>query len=137
MLPVTHYLYLGLGLVCVGLCGAVLRRSMIVALLGVQLMLAGAALCLCAYGRVFFDPGAQAMAGLVVLVGLCELAVAAAVILRSARYDSSRRGEGSQGEGEGPQGGGEGPDAGAGEGGEHGRGEPASLIADWTLGGRS
>ncbi len=115
MLPVTHYLYLGLGLFAVGLCGAVLRRSMIVALLGVQLMLAAAALLLCAYGRVFFDANAQVMAGLVLLVGLCELAVTAAVVLRSANYDASA------------------PDEQRGANADEG--QEAGLLADWTLGG--
>ena len=113
MLPVTHYLYLGLGLFAVGLCGAVLRRSLVIALISVQLMLVGAALCLCAYGRVFFDMGAQVMASMVLLVGLCELGVAAAIVLRSARYEASA------------------PRAPA-------REEPeGDLLEDWTLGGEA
>lgn len=85
MMPVTHYLYLALGLFGVGLAGAVLRRSLISALLGVELMLAGVALCFCAYARMFVDGAGQLAALLVVLVGLCELGVIVAIVLRSLR----------------------------------------------------
>jgi len=108
MLPVTHYLYLALALFCVGLGGAVLRRSLVVALLSIQLMLVAVALCLSAYGRMFVDEGAQVMASLVVLVGLCELAIVVAMVVRIVRFDR----------------GGPGPEA-----------EAPSIVDDWTLGG--
>jgi NADH:ubiquinone oxidoreductase subunit K len=85
MMPVTHYLYLALGLFGIGLAGAVLRRSLIAALLGVELMLAAVALCFCAYARMFVDATGQIAALLVVLVGLCELGVIVAIVLRSLR----------------------------------------------------
>ncbi|WP_052545978.1 NADH-quinone oxidoreductase subunit NuoK [Enhygromyxa salina] len=90
MLPITHYLYLALALFGVGLGGALLRRSLVVALLGIQLMLVAVALCFCAYARFFADPGGQIAALLIMLVGLCELAVAIAVALRVLRADSAR-----------------------------------------------
>lgn len=85
MMPVTHYLYLALALFGIGLAGAVLRRSLIAALLGVELMLAAVALCFCAYARMFVDASGQIAALLVVLVGLCELGVIVAIVLRSLR----------------------------------------------------
>jgi NADH:ubiquinone oxidoreductase subunit K len=81
-LPITHYLYLALALFTVGLGGALLRRSLVTALLGIQLMLVSAALLLSAYARLFLDLGGQLAAIAVVLVGLVELAIAAAVVLR-------------------------------------------------------
>ena len=111
MLPVTHYLYLALTLFCVGLGGALLRRSLVAALLSIQLMLASVALCLSAYGRMFIDEGAQVMASLVVLVGLCELAIVVAVVVRMLRFDEGLAAEGR--------------DAGPGP----------SIVDDWTLGG--
>lgn len=89
MLPITHYLYLGLVLFGVGLGGALLRRSLVVSLLGIQLMLVAVALCFCAYARFFVDPKGQIAALLIVLVGLCELGVAVAIAIRAARVDSS------------------------------------------------
>ncbi|PRQ02072.1 NADH:ubiquinone oxidoreductase subunit K [Enhygromyxa salina] len=85
MLPITHYLYLALGLFGVGFGGALLRRSLIAALLGVALMLVAVALCFCAYARLFVDPGGQIAALWVILVGLCELGVVVAVVLRALR----------------------------------------------------
>ena len=87
MLPITHYLYLGLVLFGIGLGGALLRRSLVVALLGIQLMLVAVVLVFCAYARFFVDPGGQIAAILIVLVGLCELGVAAAIVLRAVRAD--------------------------------------------------
>ncbi|PRP98329.1 NADH-quinone oxidoreductase subunit NuoK [Enhygromyxa salina] len=87
MLPITHYLYLALALFGVGLGGALLRRSLVVALLGIQLMLVAVALCFCAYARFFADPSGQITALLIVLVGLCELGVAVAIALRAIRAD--------------------------------------------------
>ncbi len=112
MLPVTHYLYLALALFAVGLGGAILRRSLVVALLGVFLMLAAVALCLCAYARFFVDAGGQISALLILLVGLCELGVVVAIALRGLRAEASPA-----------------PDAGS---------EPApSLVEDWVGGGAS
>lgn len=91
MMPVTHYLYLALGLFGVGLAGAVLRRSLISALLGVELMLAAIALCFCAYARMFVDGAGQIAALLVVLVGLCELGVIVAIVLRALREGGGDR----------------------------------------------
>jgi NADH-quinone oxidoreductase subunit K len=91
MLPVTHYLYLALMLFGIGLAGAVLRRSLIAALLGVWMMLAAVALCFCAYARMFVDETGQIAALLVVLVGLCELGIIVAIVLRSLREDPSER----------------------------------------------
>lgn len=93
MLPVTHYLYLALALFGVGLGGALLRRSLVAVLLGVALMLVAVALCFCAYARFFVDPGGQIAAVLVVLVGLCEIGVVVAVVLRSLRARSESVGE--------------------------------------------
>ena len=82
LLPITHYLYLALALFCVGLGGALLRRSVVVVLLSIQLMLGAVALLFCAYARFFADAGGQLAALTVVLVGLVELAIAVAVVVR-------------------------------------------------------
>ena len=82
MLPITHYLYLALALFAVGLGGAVLRRSLIAALLGIELMLVAVAVLASAYARMFVDPKGQVVALLIVLVGLVELAVIVALAVR-------------------------------------------------------
>jgi NADH:ubiquinone oxidoreductase subunit K len=95
LLPITHYLYLALALFCVGLGGALLRRSLVVVLLGIQLMLSAVALVFCAYARFFADPGGQLAALAVVLVGLVELAVALAVVVRARAGEQADASEGS------------------------------------------
>jgi len=89
LLPITHYLYLALALFCVGLGGALLRRSMIAALLGIQLMLGAVALLFCAYARFFADVGGQLAALAIVLVGLLELAIAIAIVVRAVRAEQA------------------------------------------------
>jgi len=93
-LPITHYLYLALALFCVGLGGALLRRSLVVVLLGIQLMLGAIALLFAAYARFYVDPAGQIAALLVVLVGLIELAVAVAIVVRAVHAEQ-REGEGT------------------------------------------
>lgn len=89
LLPITHYLYLALALFCVGLGGALLRRSLIAALLGIALMLSSVALLFCAYARFTLDPNGQLAAVVVTLVGMIELAIAIAVVLRIIRAEQA------------------------------------------------
>ena len=93
MLPTTHYLYLALGLFTVGLAGTLLRRSLLSALLGVQLMFVAAALLATAYGREHQALDGSLLATVVMLAGLLELAIAVAVVGRM---------HGEQPEGEAP-----------------------------------
>jgi NADH:ubiquinone oxidoreductase subunit K len=89
LLPITHYLYLALALFCVGLGGALLRRSLVAVLLGIQLMLGAVALLFCAYARFFADVSGQLAALAIVLVGMIELAIAIAVALRIVRAEQA------------------------------------------------
>jgi NADH-quinone oxidoreductase subunit K len=82
-LPVTHFLYLAFVLFAIGLAGVVLRRSLIAVLGGIQIMIAATVLLLCAYARHHADLEGQASAVIVAVVGLLELAVAVAVVLRA------------------------------------------------------
>jgi NADH-quinone oxidoreductase subunit K len=87
MLPITHYLYLALALFCVGLGGALLRRSLVAVLCSIALMLGAVALLFCAYARFFADPGGQLIALTIVLAGVLELAIAVAVVMRALRAE--------------------------------------------------
>jgi NADH:ubiquinone oxidoreductase subunit K len=92
LLPITHYLYLALALFGVGLGGALLRRSLIAVLLAIALMFGAVALLLSAYARFFADPGGQLAALTVVLVGMLELSIAAAVVVRVRRAEQEGSG---------------------------------------------
>jgi NADH-quinone oxidoreductase subunit K len=83
MLPVTHFLYLAFVLFAIGLGGVLLRRSLIAVLGGVQIMIAATVLLMCAYARYHADMDGQAGAVIVALVGMLELAVAVALVLRA------------------------------------------------------
>lgn len=87
MAPTTHYLYLALALFAIGLGGAVIRRSLVVVLLGIQLMFAAVALLLATYAHAFGEPSGQAAAVVVALVGVLEVAVAVAVVARLLRAE--------------------------------------------------
>ncbi|NVB40794.1 NADH-quinone oxidoreductase subunit K [Pseudenhygromyxa sp. WMMC2535] len=76
-------LYLAASLFLVGLCGAVLRRSMLAVLLGVQLMFVGVALIFATYAQQHGEGAGIGVAALILMVGALEVALAAAVILRA------------------------------------------------------
>lgn len=82
-LPITHFLYLAFVLFTIGLAGVLLRRSLLAVLGGVQIMIGAVVLILVAYARYHGDLAGQASAGIVALVGLLELALAAALVVRA------------------------------------------------------
>ncbi|MFV8755512.1 NADH-quinone oxidoreductase subunit NuoK [Nannocystaceae bacterium ST9] len=90
-LPVTHFLYLAFALFVIGLAAVLLRRSLIAVLGGIQIMIASTVLLLCAYARHHGDVAGQASAVIVALVGLLELAVAVALVLRASSGASGAR----------------------------------------------
>jgi NADH:ubiquinone oxidoreductase subunit K len=94
LLPITHYLYLALALFGVGLGGALLRRSRVAVLLAIALMFGSVALLLSAYARFFADSGGQLAALTVVLVGMLEIAIAVAVVMRVRRAEQGEEAEG-------------------------------------------
>jgi NADH:ubiquinone oxidoreductase subunit K len=92
MPPITHYLYFGLALFVVGLCGVVFRRSLIHVSMAFALMFGSVAVLLAAYARYHLDPGGRVLALVVVLVGLLESAIGAALILRIVRAEGGEPG---------------------------------------------
>lgn len=82
-LPITHFLYLAFALLAIGLAGVLLRRSLLAVLAGLQLMLGAAVLLAAAYARHHGDAGGQVLALMLALVGLLELALAAALVVRA------------------------------------------------------
>ncbi|MEZ4426273.1 MAG: NADH-quinone oxidoreductase subunit K [Nannocystaceae bacterium] len=84
--PVTHFLYLGFGLFFVGLVGALLRRSPAVALVGIELMLAGAIVVLVLFSRAWGSLTGQLLALVAVVI-----AVAYAIVGGALVTDRSRR----------------------------------------------
>jgi NADH:ubiquinone oxidoreductase subunit K len=81
LLPITHLLYLASGLVVLGLLGMTLRRAPGRVLLGLVLLLVGAAMVWAIFARAWGSGGGQVMAAL--LVGFTAVyAVLGAALLR-------------------------------------------------------
>lgn len=83
MIGLNHYLILAALLFCIGLFGAVAKRSAIAVLMGVELMLNAANLNLVAFDRFghHAQPLGQAFAVFVIAVAAAEVAVALALII--------------------------------------------------------
>jgi NADH:ubiquinone oxidoreductase subunit K len=83
MFPVSHFVYLGAFLFAVGLATIIIKRNMIMMLLGIELMLNAANINLVAFNTVHTTtPDGQLFALFVILVAVCETAVGLAIILR-------------------------------------------------------
>ncbi|GAA4442793.1 NADH-quinone oxidoreductase subunit NuoK [Ravibacter arvi] len=83
MIPVTHFLLVGCTLFSIGLAVAVTKKNAIGVLLGLELMLNAVNLNLVAFSR--HDPAhlqGQLFALFVMVVAVCEVAIALAIILR-------------------------------------------------------
>jgi NADH:ubiquinone oxidoreductase subunit K len=81
MLPITHLLYLASGLCVLGLCGMTLRRAPGRVLLGLVLLLVGAAMVWGVFARAWGSSGGQVMAALM-LTMTAVYAVLGAALLR-------------------------------------------------------
>jgi NADH-quinone oxidoreductase subunit K len=72
---------LGLLLFSIGVLGFLLRRSGIIALMSIELMLNGVNLSLVAFSRVYGNPEGSAMILFIVLVAAAEAAIALSLLV--------------------------------------------------------
>lgn len=87
MLPVQLLLYLGAFLFCIGLVVVIVKRNMIMVLLGIELMLNGSNLNLVAFNQQYgLAIHGQMFALFVMIIAVCEAAVGLAIVLRVYRY---------------------------------------------------
>jgi NADH:ubiquinone oxidoreductase subunit K len=83
MIPVTHFLLVAALLLCIGLAVALTKKNAIGILLGLELMLNAVNINLVAFSR--HDPEllrGQLFALFVIVIAVCEVAIALAIILR-------------------------------------------------------
>lgn len=83
MIPITHFLIVAALLFSIGLAVAVVKKNAIGVLLGLELMLNAVNINLVAFSR--HDPDllrGQLFALFVIVVAVCEIAIALAIILR-------------------------------------------------------
>ena len=80
MLPVYDYLFLSSALLLIGVVGVIIRRSIVVKLFSIELILNAAAINLMAFARLFADAGGQTFAMFMIATIVAEIFVALAII---------------------------------------------------------
>jgi NADH-quinone oxidoreductase subunit K len=81
MIPITHFLYLAVALFVIGALGVLLRRNVLIVLMGVELMLNAANIVLVAFSRWHGNLDGQVMAMFVIAVAAAEAAVGLAIVV--------------------------------------------------------
>lgn len=81
MIPTGHFLVLGAALFCIGSAGVLVRRSLLVILMSIELMLSGVNLSLLAFARHHGDIRGHGLAFLVIAVAAAEAAIGLAIIV--------------------------------------------------------
>jgi len=90
MLPITHFLYLGAFLFCTGLIVVIVKKNMIMVLLGIELMLNASNLNLVAFNQLHAGSSQGNMFALfVIIVAVSEAAVGLAIVIRVYHYYQS------------------------------------------------
>lgn len=87
MFPITHFLYLGALLFAAGLIVVIIKKNMIMVLLGIELMLNASTLNLVAFNQLHSHSIEGNMFALfVIIVAVCEAAVGLAIVIQVYRY---------------------------------------------------
>jgi len=86
MFPTTHFLYLGALLFSAGLIVVIIKKNMIMVLLGIELMLNGSNINLVAFNQIHpTRPDGNMFALFVIIVAVCEAAVGLAIVIQVYR----------------------------------------------------
>jgi NADH-quinone oxidoreductase subunit K len=89
MSELSLFVGLGLCLFSIGVLGFVTRRSGLIALMSLELMLNGVNICLVSFARVHNNSEASALVLLIVLVAAAEAALALSLFVSIFRQSSS------------------------------------------------
>jgi len=87
MFPIVHFLFLSAFLFAVGFMIIIVKRNVIMMLLGIELLLNAANLNVVAFNQL--QPGVftgQLFAVFVIVIAVCEAAVGLAIVLRVYKY---------------------------------------------------
>ncbi len=86
MFPITHFLYLGALLFSAGLVVVVIKKNLIMVLLGIELMLNASNINLVAFNQLYASsPDGNMFALFVIIVAVCEAAVGLAIVIQVYR----------------------------------------------------
>lgn len=86
MIPLEHYLLVGIALFSIGLATVIIKKNAIMVLLGVELMLNGANINMVAFSINDVAIQGQIFALFVIVVAAAEAAVALAIVMRVYQY---------------------------------------------------
>ena len=81
MIPIVHFLYLALALFLIGITGVIFRRSALIVLMSIELMLNAANLALIAFARLHGNLEGHVFAFFVIAIAAAEAAVGLAIIV--------------------------------------------------------
>ncbi len=80
-MSLAFYVALAMVLFSIGAVTVIVRKSMIISLMGVELMLNSANLVFIAFARVFADVGGQVMAFFVMIVAAAEVVIGLSIVV--------------------------------------------------------
>lgn len=81
MIPVTHYIFLSLALLTIGVVGVLTRRNVIVMLMSIELILNAVNINLVAFSRMFGTVHGQVFAIFIITDAAAEAAVGLGIII--------------------------------------------------------
>lgn len=81
MIPVTHYIFLSLALLTIGVIGVLTRRNVIVILMSIELILNAVNINLVAFSRMFGQVHGQVFAIFIITDAAAEAAVGLGIII--------------------------------------------------------
>lgn len=89
MLPLSHYFVLSLLLLTLGAIGVLLRRSPVISLFSVELILIAATVNLVAFSRFFGESRGQVFAVIIVLVAIAQCILVGSIIRNQLQDQNS------------------------------------------------
>ena len=79
MLPIADYLFLSFALLLIGVAGVATRRSLVIKLFSVELILNAAAINFMAFARFFADAAGETFAAFTIAIAVAQILVALAI----------------------------------------------------------
>lgn len=90
-IPIAYWLFLSVGVFCLGACGFFLRRNVLSLLICLELMLSAVNMAFVTFATWHQNEGGAALYFLVITVAACESAIGLAIALNFFRLKNSIR----------------------------------------------
>ena len=89
VIPLDWYIFLSIGLFCIGVLGVLIRRNAIVAFMSIELMLNAVNLLLTSFSTHKGDAGGQVFVFFIMVVAAAEIAVGLSILVMIYRNSGS------------------------------------------------